>query len=899
MTDWKRYIRSHLPPLDIRAERETEIVDELALQLEAAYDAALVSGLSTEEAVRQAMAEIPDWKELARDLARVEGLDTRPPVPPLPSTSLKDGLTMAGFVLDLRHAVRHLVAAPGHSSIAIVTLALGLGLGVAAFSLVDGILVRPLPYPQADGLALVKATVPPEGRETDEITLPDSLDLAAATDALSHTTAFMPFAGTTTMTEPPSRVEGLEVTTSFFSVMGVAPAMGRDFGPVDAQPGSPPAVILGHALWQRFGSPRDIIGRLFTINEIPRTVVGVAPRNFRVELIPHTVDVFLPISPEHPFAANRAIRAFRLVGRLAEGTSFEQATATVALIGARLAAENPTTNRGRTFVVRSLQEEIVGPARSQLWLVAGLVGVVLLVAAVNLAGLLLARTATRLREVTLRIALGAGNWRLIRASISEGLVISTLGSILGVVIAFGMINGLRSLSGLALPRLSEIAVSYRALTVLALTGVVIACGVGLVPLLLMRHFTAASSLRTGHETASQPAIRLRSALIVGQTAFAFVLLATAALMATSLRMVLAQPLGFETQNVVTLRIAVPESRYPQRDDTVRFFTELLDAFRALPMVESAGVASNLPLAGNTGSTLSIQGREDTPLALRPTVGWNWTSPGYFRSIGMPILAGRDFTADDVAASPHVTVINETLARLHFPGENPIGRRVYFGGFGPGGPSEWHQIIGVVGDVRHRQLEAEPDARAYDLFGQHWGRTVSLAVRTTSSPMQTAAAVRQLLRERDPRLAVFSLGTTADLVSGAVATRRILLWIVVGFAAIGVVIALIGLYGTVSYMVTQRTRELGVRLALGATASEIQRLVLRRGLVLVAGGIALGAGGTFALRQAIESQLFGITAMNVPAITLAAVGLLLAATLACLAPAVRATRINAVNALRAE
>ncbi len=339
-----------------------------------------------------------------------------------------------------------------------------------------------------------------------------------------------------------------------------------------------------------------------------------------------------------------------------------------------------------------------------------------------------------------------------------------------------------------------------------------------------------------HETISRPAIRLRAALIVGQTAFAFLLLATATLLAMSLRTVLAQPLGFETSDVVTMRIAVPESRYPAREDTERFYTELLDSLRAQRSVESAGVVSNLPFAGNTGSTLSIQGREEVPLAMRPTVGWNWASPGYFTAMGMPIVRGREFTAADVARAPHVTVINETLARLHFGGEDPIGKRVYFGGFGPGGPPEWHEVIGVVGDVRHRRLDAEPDARAYDLFGQHWGRTVSLTIRTADSPLQTAGLVRQLLARRDPRLAVFSIQTTADLVSQAVATRRLLLWLVALFASVGLAVTLIGLYGTVSYIVAERTREVGVRLALGATTNQIRRMVLGRGLQLVAVGL---------------------------------------------------------------
>jgi predicted permease len=361
--------------------------------------------------------------------------------------------------------------------------------------------------------------------------------------------------------------------------------------------------------------------------------------------------------------------------------------------------------------------------------------------------------------------------------------------------------------------------------------------------------------------------------------------------------VLSQPLGFEMAEVVTMRIAAPEVRYPTRDVTLSFFTQLLDDIRAQPVVRAAGVASTLPLGGNTGSTLTIQGREQIPVAMRPTVGWQWASPGFFNAMGMPILRGRDFSPDDRASNQHVTIINETLARLHFVSEDPIGKRVYFGAVGPKGPSEWHEVIGVVGDVRHRRIDAAPDPRAYDLFGQHWGRTVSLAIRTSESPLHVAGLVRRLLAERDRRLAVFAIRTTADLVSDAVAMRRLLLWIVSGFAVAGLTIALIGLYGTLSYIVAQRTREVGVRVALGATRGEIRRLVVHSGLRMVAMGLLLGVMATSALWQVVDAQLFGLTYLNTAALAAAAVVLMAAALIACLAPAAHAVRINPVDALR--
>jgi predicted permease len=894
--DWRRYVSDHLPKLAIRAERERDIVDELAQQLEAAFDAAKRAGESDAEASRRAAAEVPDWHALAVTLERIE-LQRAESVPgPVPPASPEGVLT--NVIQDFRHAARRLVRTPGFSLVAALTIALALGLATTAFSIIDHVLIRPLPYPEADRLVLVKATVPPEGRETVEITLPDAFDIGAS-GIFEAVAAIVPTAGTTTLTEPPSRLEGFLVSPALFSTLRVTPVLGRAFVKDDGVAGATPVVMIGHGLWERLGSPGDIIGRTLPFNEVAHTIVGVAPPGFRIDLLSGAADVLVPLTSDNPIAANRGLRAFRVVARLESGGSIEQAAAALTALGAGLARQYPDTNLGRTFRLDSLQEAIVRGSRPQLWLVAALVGVVLLVAAVNLAGLLLTRTVARLREVSLRIALGASRWRLMRESLAEGLLICALGTVAASLLAHFALEAIKTAPGVAVPRLAEAHLDLRPLAALFTTATIIACAVGLAPLLSSRRARATSELRTGHETAGRSATRLRTVLIVGQTACAFVLLATTTLLAASLRTVLAQPLGFATTDVVTLRVSVPEARYPTREATAVFFGQLLNELRSHPSVRSAGLISNLPLAGNTGSTLSIRGREDVPLALRPTVGWHWTSPGYFAAMDMPILRGRDFTADDVTRSPHVTVINEMAARLHFGGEDPIGKQVYFGGFGPGGPPEWHEVIGVVGDVRHRDLEAGVDARAYDLFGQHWGRTVSLAVRTASQPEHVARLVRQLLAERDPRLAVFAVRTTADLVEGAVASRRMLLSLVIAFAAVGLIVASVGLYGSVSYALSQRTRELGVRLALGATTHQIRGMVLRNGMTIVATGIGAGTLGLIGLRRSLEAQLFGVTPLNVGALTAAVVTLVAATALACLVPARRATRINPVDALRAE
>ena len=903
MTEWRQYVRARLPLLPIRAEREREIVDELALQLEAAYHAALAAGRSESAALDCAAAEVPDWSALAATLTQIEreapGMTaSAPATATIGADAMNVRRLIGGFGQDLRLAVRSLARTPGYAALAIGTLALGLGLGAAAFSLVDGVLIRPLPFPNADRLVLVKATVPPEGSETPELAYLDALDLRSA-DVFADFSVVIPFAGTTTITEPPSRLEGVEVTGSIFSTLGVSAALGRTLTLADNETGGPAVVMIGYGLWQRLGAPVNIVGRILPLNDVPRTIVGVAPPGFRIDVLPMHADIFVPITRDHPLAASRAIRTFRGIGKLAPGVSIDGANAAIATVGQRLAGAYPDTNAGRTFVAHPLQEEIVGPVRDQLVLVSGLIGLVLLVAAVNLAGLVLTRTVGRLREVAVRLALGAARWRLVRESMAEGLVVSGTGAILGALAARAALDTVRTAPGLALPRLADVNVDARTFVALAVTAGLIACGVGLMPLVLMRQLRATAALRTGHQTANRPTLRLRAALIVGQTSLAFLLISAATLLGLSLHTVLSQPLGFETDNVVTMRVSVPETRYPSRGATSQFFAELLDRLREEPTVRAAGMVSILPLAGNTSSTLTIQGREDVPMPIRPAVGWHWASPGYFAAMGMPLVRGRDFTPEDVTRTQHVTVINETLARLHFPGEDPIGKRVYFGGFGPGGPPEWHEVIGVVGDVRHRRLDADPDARAYDLFGQHWGRTVSLAIRTSDGTTITAGRVRRLLADRDPGLAVFSIRTMADLVSEAVATRRLLLWLVGFFAAVGLIVALVGLYGTLSYIVAQSTRELGVRLALGASTSTLYRMVVGRGLKMIAGGLVIGLVGVAALGRVIQSQLVGMTAINLPALTLAAAALLIAGIAACLPPAARAVGINPVDALKAD
>lgn len=889
---WRDYVRSQLPPLHVPAEREIEIVDELAAQLESTYERERRSGASHDAAMAAAAGEVPDWNALANTLMAVVPAPRRDVAFPL-----HPGGIMNGLIGDIRFAARTLARTPAFTIVAITTLALGLGIGAAAFSVIDTVLIKPLRFGDPERLVLVHATVPPDSRDTIEITYPDAIDLAREKQAFASLALVIPFSGTATAMAPPERLTGYNITTSFFDTLRVQPMLGRVFTDDEGQPGRGNVVILGNGFWQRLGARPDIVGTTLVLDDVPHTIVGVMPAGFRVEVFTGPDAVYRPMPPEYA-AAPRGLRVFRAIARLNETATIEQAGTIAAAVGDRLAREYPVTNRGRTFSLTPLRDDIVRPVRPALFLIAGLVAVVLLIAAVNLTNLLLARAITRAREVAVRAALGANAWRLARASLVEAALLAVIGAVGAIAVASGILSALVAMPGVRLPRLAEIGVDWRAIVALSGTAFAASIAVGAVPFVWHRRLHDTAALRTGHETAGRVENRIRSLLVSLQTALAFILIAATALLGLSLQHLLAVPAGFDS-SVATMRISVPAQRYPTREVTAQFFNQLVDDIAAQPGIARAGLVSLLPLSGNSGTVLTIQGHEDIPMTERPEVGWQWADRGYFDVMGMPILRGRGFAAGDLGNARHVTVISDALARRYFPGEDPIGKRVYYGGYPSTGVPEWHEIIGVVGDVHHRSLETEPDARAYDLFGQHWDRTIALALRTTGSPAAAAAIVRSVLARRDARLAVFAIQSTGDIVSNALATRRLLLWLVAAFALAGLGVAVLGVYGIVSCAVAERHREIGVRVALGATAADIRRLVLNQGFKFVGGGLMAGIAAAMAMRSTIESQLFNIAPTNIPALSAAAIALLLAAAIPCVIVARRATRIDPVRALRAE
>jgi predicted permease len=891
--NWRHYVREHLPPLNVSAERETEIVDELAIQLESVYERERGRGGSHEQALALALGEVPNWTALAGRIDTLEPARAQPPVPGVTSGGLVTGL--AG---DVRYALRTLKRTPAFTVVSVVTLAAGLGMGAAAFAVLDTLLVKPLRFRAPEQLMLVHATVPPDARDTNEITYLDAADLARETQAFAAVGVVIPYAATATALDPPERIEGYELSPALLETLGVQPALGRAFTTAEGQSGPPDVVILSDGFWRRIGARPDIVGQTLVLDDVPHTVVGVMPADFHVEVFNSRGAVYRPVTRQHFAAGNRAFRAFRVVARLQPGVSIEQAQGIAAAVGERLAGEYPETNRGRAFSLRPLQADVTSRVRPALFLIAGLVALVLLIAAVNLMNLLLARAIARAREVAVRSALGAGAWRLARTSLVEGVLIAAAGAAGAIFVAQAIVTALTTMPGVALPRLNEIAIGWRSVAALATASLLASIGVAVIPFLVHRRLHDTAALRTGHETAGRFESRARSVMVAAQTGLAFLLIAATTLLGVSLQRLLSTPSGFDA-GVVTMRVSVPAPRYPTREATARFFTGFVDELAGQGGIQKAGFVSILPLTGNAGTMLTVQGREHIPMAERAEVGWHWASPGYFEAMGIPVLRGRGFTGADLASPTHVTLINETMARLHFGDEEPIGKRVYFGGFPPTGVPEWHEIVGVVGDVRHRSLEAEPDARAYDLFGQHWGRTISLALRTAASPPAATSTVRAVLSRHDPRLAVFAVRSTDDIVDNAVSTRRLLLWLAGVFATAGFGVAMLGVYGIVTCLVAERQREIGVRMALGATTAHVHRLVMSHGLKLVAIGLAGGLAGAVGFRRAIESQLYGIEATNPLTLSAVALALLVAAAVPCFVVSRRATHLDPVRALRSE
>jgi putative ABC transport system permease protein len=809
---------------------------------------------------------------------------------------------MRTLLQDLRYGARMLWKSPGFTLVAVITLAIGIGANTAIFSVIDALMLRPLPFREPDKLFQVWESNVKLGQNQGDASYPNFVDWRDRNQVFEQIAIYSDSTFNLAGAAEPERTEGAIVSPAFFPLLGVKPMLGRVFLPEEDHPNKVFSVVMSERLWRRrFNSDPQIIGRTISLDTESFTVVGVVPNISDLAGLPNDTDVWIPISHGYGFD-NRRGHGYLVMARLKPGVTREQAQAEMDRIAGALAMQYPDSNTDRGVRLVPLQEQIVGDFKLALLALLGAVLFVLLIASANVANMLLARAAGRQKEISIRAALGAGRLRLIRQLIAESLVLAGLGGAAGSLLAVWGVYLLVAFGPAELPRAGEVAVDMRALgftfAVSLLTGIIF----GLAPALQASRPDLNETLKEGVRGATGGAghRRVRSLLVVSEIALSLALLVGAGLLMRSFLKLQAVAPGFNPNNMLTMRVSLEGRNYEKAESRIAFYNQLLDRIKALPGVQSVGARYHIPLvpADNYANlAFAIEGRLSDP-ANRPTAYYNTVSPDLFRTMEIPVSKGRPFNEHDDLKAQKVIIINETLARRYFPGEDPIGKRMTLNDENPK-EEDWATIVGVVKDTKPLALEGKPAPEMYLPFAQRPARSMALMIRTTNKPEGVAAAVRRNVLALDRNQLAYGLRTFEGVMSEAVATPRFRASLLGVFAAVALILAMVGVYGVMSYAVTQRTREIGIRMALGAEPRDALKMVLRQGAKLAAAGVAIGSVAAAALTWLIEGLLFDLRAAD--PVTFATAPLLLAGTalLACYLPARRATKVDPMVALRCE
>ncbi|MBV9924270.1 MAG: ABC transporter permease [Acidobacteria bacterium] len=795
---------------------------------------------------------------------------------------------------DIRYAVRRLLKSPGFAAVAVGALALGIGANTAIFSVVNSVLLRPLPYPQPEQLVQLWESRPRQNMPRVEIAPHEFIAWAEQSQSFQRLAAIDSAEYNLTGRGEPARVTGALVSAGYFPLLGVQPVQGRAFLEEEDRPGASEVVVLSHELWQtRFNSDPSIVGQTLSLDGVACTIVGVLPRGFR---LPQGAALARPIAFSAEDRTRPGSHFLNVLGRLKDGVGAPQAEAEMATVASRVEQSLGGTNVGHQVVVVPLHEQVVGGARTALLTLLAAVALVLLIACANVANLLLARAAARRREVAVRAALGASRWRIVRQLLAESLLLAGLAGVLGLLLAVWGVELLVRLDPAGVQRAGEVTLDWR---VLAFTlGLSVLTGIlfGLAPALQASKTDFVESLKEGGRSGQGLArSRLRSGLVVGEVALTLVLLVGAGLLLKSFSRLLAVDPGLDARNVLTLDVALPSAKYNEPQRITAFYERLVQEAAAVPGVQAAGVVSVLPLAGDdTSNFVQIEGRAPLPPGQAMRAGRRNVSADYFRTLGIPVKRGRALAASDADGAQPVLVINESLARSFFPDEDPVGKRVRTGDKSP-----WVEIVGVVGDVRHRGLDVDARPEMFFPHTQTPSRRMTLVVRSSGDPAALAAPLRERVRSIDRDQPVGDVKTMEEWVSESVASRRFTAALLGVFAAAAAALAALGLYGVVSYSVAQRTHEIGLRVALGARPRDVLRLVIGQGLTLTLVGAAVGLAAAFALTRVISGLLFNVGATDPSIFVAVPLLLVVVALLACYLPARRATKVDPMVALRYE
>jgi putative ABC transport system permease protein len=887
---WWNVLRDRLRAL---RQRETVINDidrEMRSHLELQVEANIRDGMSPAEARERATRSFGNVNRAVAAAYDVRG-----------------GGLFETLFQDIRYGGRVLAKHKAFTAVAVITLALGIGANTAIFSVVNELLLRPLPYRDAERVVMLWE-VTPEGRHQNSTSRANFRSWRDQSTSFQELAVFTDQRANLTGAGEPEEVSVQYGTTELFKVLGVEPMLGRTFLPEDAvEAGKPPVVVLSYALWQRhFGGQASVVGQPITLNGTKFTVIGVMQASFQFFIRQRSgsgrpAELWTVLPMPTGARANERGRFLATVARLKDGVTVEHAANELRTIHARLSEETPQYNKNWSAEVLPLREQFFGNVRRPLWLMLGAVGFVLLIACANVANLLLSLASSREKEIAVRSALGARRSRIVRQLLTESLLLALLGSVLGLGLAWLGIKALMLISPKDLFSMRtvglNVTVLFWTLGVSLLTGIIF----GLAPALHVSRLNLNDSLKEGGKSESSQASgsrRLRSALVVSEIALAVVLLASAGLLIKSFIHLQQVDRGFDTDNVLTMVIRVPNTRYREDSQYVNFFSQALDNIRQLPTVRSAGMVNYLPLYGGLGSAtgFKILGRPEPPPGQGPSTDVRVADAGYFQTMGIPLLRGRYFSDTEQKEPKHVILINEALARTYFPEEDPIGRRLDVEMFDKPTPAE---IIGIVGNVRYESLVDESPPAVYFPHPDLTYSFMTLVIRTDGDPTAIAPAAQREIRTLDPNQPVSDIRTMNQVMSEWVARSRFNTLLLGLFAGLATLLSAVGIFGVMNYSVALRTREIGLRLAIGAQPRQVLLLVLKQGFWLTMVGVTLGLAAAFALTRLLSGLLFGVAAVDVATFATISVLLVFVSLLACYLPARRAMRIDPLTALRYE